>query len=117
MIGRAVAHLKGDGYVGQLARHDPDEIVEFSSVDRDMFDFLSSSSHINLENVDSLEHVYEKTFPSFSAPKEQTFYLFLRDMPHTGPMSGELHQKCLEKLKNSRKILNWFIKPMSLIKE
>jgi len=40
MIGRAVAYLKGDGYVGQLARHDPDEIVEFSSIDRDMFDFF-----------------------------------------------------------------------------
>lgn len=40
MIGRAVAYLKGDGYIGRLALHDPDEIMEFSSIDKDMFEFF-----------------------------------------------------------------------------
>ena len=40
MIGRAVAYIKGDGYIGQLARRDPDEILEFSSIDKDMFGFF-----------------------------------------------------------------------------
>jgi hypothetical protein len=40
LIGRVVAYLKGDGFVGYLARSRTDEIIEFSSRDRDMFDFF-----------------------------------------------------------------------------
>ncbi len=40
MLGRAVAYLKGDGYVGPLAKRDSDVIIEFSSIDKDMFRFF-----------------------------------------------------------------------------
>jgi hypothetical protein len=41
MIGRIVAYIKGDGYIGRLSRSDPDEILEFSTIDKDMFEFFA----------------------------------------------------------------------------